>query len=159
LGAQAFGKAGVEKRIDVIATAIHGEMTVDDLAELDLAYAPPYSSANDPLNIIGFVAGNDISGYSPIISATESWDLIQKNLVQVIDVRTLAEFEAGHLAAAIHIPVDELRDRISELDPKIDYLVHCAVGYRGHLALRILKELGFQKVRNITGGWSSLSLV
>jgi NADPH-dependent 2,4-dienoyl-CoA reductase/sulfur reductase-like enzyme/rhodanese-related sulfurtransferase len=156
LGAQAFGKEGVEKRIDVLATALHGRMTVADLAELDLAYAPPYSSANDPVNMAAFVAGNDLSGFSPILTAEEAAARYDSETGVILDVRNLGEFEKGHARGAVHIPVDELRLRIGELAKDKNIFVYCAVGFRGHLAVRILKEHGFNSVWNITGGYVSI---
>ncbi len=158
-GAQAFGHAGVEKRIDVLATALHGKMTVDDLAELDLAYAPPYSSANDPLNLVAFVAGNDLSGFSPAVTAAQAKaELASPQPPLVLDVRTAGEWSKGHLAGALHVPVDEVRPRLAEIPRDRRLLVHCRVGFRGHLALRILKDSGYADVANITGGWLSLGL-
>jgi NADPH-dependent 2,4-dienoyl-CoA reductase/sulfur reductase-like enzyme/rhodanese-related sulfurtransferase len=157
LGAQAFGKAGVDKRIDVVATALHGKMTVDDLAELDLAYAPPYSSANDPLNLVAFVAGNDRAGFSPLVTAAAlREELASATPPVVLDVRTEKEWKAGHVRGALHVPVDELRARVGTLPRGRRIAVHCRSGFRAHLALRTLKELGFEDVVNVTGG--SLSM-
>jgi NADPH-dependent 2,4-dienoyl-CoA reductase/sulfur reductase-like enzyme/rhodanese-related sulfurtransferase len=159
LGAQAFGHAGVEKRIDVVATALLGGLTVHDLAELDLAYAPPYSSANDPLNLAAFVAENDLSGFSPVVTAAElARELASTSPPIVLDVRTPAEWATGHVKDALHIPVDALRSRLGELPRDRRIVVHCRVGFRGHLALRILKESGFGDVANLTGGWLSMEL-
>jgi hypothetical protein len=110
LGAQAFGRAGVDKRIDVIATALAGKLTLQDLAELDLAYAPPYSTANDPVNLAAFIGLNDLSGFSPLVSAAElKAELAKAEPPLVLDVRTLREYEMSHLDGAMHIPVDDLR--------------------------------------------------
>ena len=154
LGAQAFGRAGVDKRIDVLATALLGKMTLHDLAELDLAYAPPYSTANDPINLAAFIGLNDISGFSPLVSAAEvKSELAQPKTPIVIDVRTLGENEAGHLTGAVHIPVDDLRFEADRLPKNRRILVHCKSGFRAHLAVRILKQKGFADVANITGGY------
>ena len=158
LGGQAFGHAGVEKRIDVLATALHGQMTVDDLAELDLAYAPPYSSANDPLNLAAFIAGNDLSGFSPLVSAAGLGKLLATQAPLLLDVRTDRERQAGHLEGDVHIPVDDLRARLGELPRDRPIAIYCRSGFRGHLATRTLKESGFSQVVNITGGWLSLQL-
>lgn len=158
LGGQAFGHAGVEKRIDVLATALHGQMTVDDLAELDLAYAPPYSSANDPLNLAAFIAGNDLSGYAPLVSAGGLGALLAAQAPLLLDVRTDREHQQGHLQGDVHIPIDDLRARLAELPRDRPIAVYCRSGFRGHLATRILKEHGFSAVVNITGGWQSLQL-
>ncbi len=157
LGAQAFGKAGVDKRIDVAATALHGKMTLADLAELDLAYAPPYSSANDPLNLVAFVAENDRTGFSPVVTAAAlRAELASEKPPVVLDVRTENEWRRGHVRGAVHLPVDELRARAQELPRGRRIAVHCRSGFRGHLALRTLRALGFEDVVNVTGG--SLSM-
>jgi NADPH-dependent 2,4-dienoyl-CoA reductase/sulfur reductase-like enzyme/rhodanese-related sulfurtransferase len=156
LGAQGFGRAGVEKRMDVLATALHGQFTLADLAELDLAYAPPYSSANDPVNLAAFIGLNDISGFSPLITPNELKAELSKGEAIVLDVRKDAEFAHSHLRGARHIPLDDLRERLDELPQDRRILVHCRSGFRGHLAVRILKEHGFHEVANVTGGAVSL---
>ena len=157
LGAQAFGGAGVDKRIDVLATALAGKMTLDDLAELDLAYAPPYSTANDPINLAAFIGQNDLSGFSPLVSAAElKVELAKPDPPVVLDVRTLGEYEASHLADAVHIPVDDLRFEVDRLPKNRRILVHCRSGFRAHLAVRILKQRGFTDVANVTGGHLSM---
>ena len=157
LGAQAFGGAGVDKRIDVLATALAGKLTLHDLAELDLAYAPPYSTANDPINLAAFIGLNDVSGFSPLVSAAElKAELSQPEPPIVLDVRTLGEYEASHLAGAVHIPVDDLRFESDRLPKNRRILVHCRSGFRAHLALRILKQKGFADVANVTGGYLSM---
>ncbi len=161
LGAQAFGEEGVEKRIDVLATALAGKMTLQDIAELDLAYAPPFSSANDPVNIAAFVGLNDLSGFSPTCTASEAKRLIgaapDSPAPVFLDVRTLNEFETAHVRGALHVPVDDLRFRLDEVPRDRPVIVYCRSGFRAHLALRILKENGFQDVKNITGGWMSMT--
>lgn len=157
LGAQAFGPAGVDKRIDVIATAMQAGMTLDGLAELDLAYAPPYSSANDPVNLIGFIAQNDVSGASPLVTAAGlKAELASATPPVVLDVRNPGEWKAGHLKGALLIPVDSLRERIAEVPRGRRILVHCRSGFRAHLALRILRAHGHADVANVTGGWLSM---
>jgi len=157
LGAQAFGHGGVEKRIDVIATALHGKMTLEDLAELDLAYAPPYSAANDPVNVAAFVGLNDISGFSPLATAAELKDaLASRSPPLVLDVRSAAEFQRSHLRGALNIPLDDLRTWWETLARDRRIFVHCRSGFRAHLALRILKERGFHEVVNVTGGYLSM---
>ena len=149
LGAQAVGQDGVDKRIDVIATALALGGTVSDLAGLDLAYAPPYGSAKDPIHQAAFTATNQLAGIEEFIDADA--DLAS---YQVVDVRTPGECEKVPLAGvphAINIPVDELRDRVSELDSGRPTVVSCAVGMRGHVAARILKQDGFD-VKNLSGG-------
>ncbi len=160
LGAQAFGEAGVEKRIDAAAVALQGRLTLHDLAEVDFAYAPPYGSANDPLNVAAFVGENDLSGYGPLVSAAELRRLLAGPAADrpvVLDVRNLGEFEAGHLAGARNIPVDELRFRLDEVPRDRPIVVHCKTSFRSHLALRILKENGWKDVRNLTGSWVAIN--
>jgi NADPH-dependent 2,4-dienoyl-CoA reductase/sulfur reductase-like enzyme/rhodanese-related sulfurtransferase len=157
LGAQAFGPAGVDKRIDVFATALAGKLTLHDLAELDLAYAPPYSTANDPINLAAFIGINDLSGFSPLVTAAElKAELATPKPPLVLDVRTLGEYEASHLAGAVHIPVDDLRFELDRLPKDRRIVVHCRSGFRGHLAVRILKQHGFADVANVTGGHMSM---
>jgi NADPH-dependent 2,4-dienoyl-CoA reductase/sulfur reductase-like enzyme/rhodanese-related sulfurtransferase len=159
LGAQAFGHAGVEKRIDVLATALHGKLTVHDLAELDLAYAPPYSSANDPINLAGFIAENDLSGFSPLVTAAQlKAELAGPNPPLVVDVRTLGEWSQGHLQGAQHLTVDDVRWELAQLPRDRRIVLYCRSGFRAHLALRILKESGCRDVANVTGGWLSIEL-
>jgi NADPH-dependent 2,4-dienoyl-CoA reductase/sulfur reductase-like enzyme/rhodanese-related sulfurtransferase len=160
LGAQAFGDAGVEKRIDAAAVALQGRLTLHDLAEVDLAYAPPYGSANDPLNVAAFVGENDLSGYSPLASAIELQRLLAGPAADrpvVLDVRNLNEFEAGHLVGALNIPMDELRFRLDEVPRGRPIVVHCRSGFRSHLALRILKENRWTDVRNLSGSWVAIT--
>lgn len=153
-GAQAIGVDGVDKRIDVIATAIQSGLRVNDLAELELAYAPPYSSAKDPVNIAGYVASNVRNGTHEIIGWRELQEKIQTapSEFQLIDVRTAEEFAIGSLPTARNIPLDTIRNRLSELDKDKNSIVFCQVGMRGYLAYRILKQSGFHHVRNLTGG-------
>jgi len=157
LGAQAFGPAGVDKRIDVLATALAGKLTLHDLAELDLAYAPPYSTANDPINLAAFIGINDLSGFSPLVSAAElKAELATPKPPLVLDVRTLGEYEASHLVGAVHLPVDDLRFELDHLPKDRRIVVHCRSGFRAHLAVRILKQHGFADVANVTGGHMSM---
>jgi rhodanese-related sulfurtransferase len=149
LGAQIVGGSGVDKRIDVIATAMHFGGTVRDLSGLDLAYAPPYGSAKDPIHIAAFVACNELDGLAPLCPASAS--LKGK---AVVDVRTDEEVENAPLVGVdevIHIPLDELRERLGELDRSKPLVVSCGVGARGHIATRILKQHGFN-VQNLSGG-------
>ncbi len=152
LGGQAWGEEGVEKRIDVLAAALQGELTLHDLAELDLAYAPPYSSANDPVNIAAFAGINDVTGFAPLVTAAELKVLLAAKGALVLDVRNLGERETLHIEGSLHVPLDELRFRLDEVPRDRPIVVHCRSGYRSHLALRILKNNGFSDVRNLTGG-------
>ncbi|MBS5823975.1 MAG: FAD-dependent oxidoreductase [Clostridium argentinense] len=153
LGAQAVGYDGVEKRIDVIATVIRLGGTVYDLTELELSYAPPYSSAKDPVNFAGYVAENILSGKSQVVLPREI-DGRDREKVVLIDVRSKIERDNGHIDGSIHIDVNELRDKISGLDKSKEYWIHCAVGLRAYIAERILKSYGFN-AKNVTGGYRS----
>lgn len=152
LGAQAIGEVGVEKRIDVIATAIAAKMTVRDLQELELSYAPPFSSAKDPINMAGYVASNILDGIEAV-SVMEIDDIVEKG-GYLIDVRTVGEFMAGSMPGAVNIPLDELRDRLDEIPKDKDIYINCQVGLRGYLAVRILKNNGINAV-NVDGGYKS----
>lgn len=154
LGAQAVGADGVDKRIDVIATAIHAGLSVDDLADLELAYAPPFSSAKDPVNIAGYVAGNVLRDEHKVIS----WDELQARdpgSVQLIDVRTAEEFELGSIPGARHIDLNELRERLDEVTRDKPVVLFCQVGLRGYLAWRILQQAGFSEIFNLSGGYKT----
>ncbi|HOX19129.1 MAG TPA: FAD-dependent oxidoreductase, partial [Spirochaetales bacterium] len=157
LGAQAFGRDGIEKRIDVVATALLGGLTVDDLSELDLSYAPPYGSANDPLNMAAFAAMNELSAFSPLALPREALEAVAKGEGAIVDVRGYGEWSKGHAENAIHLPLDELRDRLSELPKDRTLYLVSKGGYESHVALRQLVQNGFGKVRNVTGGWTFLS--
>lgn len=152
LGAQAVGGAGVDKRIDVIAMAIQAGMTVYDLEEAELAYAPQFGSAKDPVNMAGFVAGGLLRGDHPQVDLEEALSQFQQGQVSLIDVRSPGEFAKGSIPGAVNIPVDELRGRLSEIAKDRDVAVFCQVGQRGYLATRILLQAGYQ-VRNIGGGY------
>lgn len=150
LGAQIVGRNGVDKRIDVIATAMTAGIKADELADLELAYAPPFSSAKDPVNMLGYIAENIASGSCDVVDSEELPSLVAAGW-QVIDVRTTGEFAQGAIDGARNIPVDELREHLADLGD--DHLVvYCAVGQRGHTAAALLSELGKQ-VRNLDGGY------
>lgn len=150
LGAQIIGSDGVDKRIDVLSTAIRAGLTVYDLEELELAYAPPFSSAKDPVNMAGYVASNILKGDHPVIYWDEIDDLTDEQVI--VDVRTGAEYGQGAIPGAWNIPLDTLRDRIDELPRDKEIIIYCRVGLRGYLAARILMQNGF-KVRNLSGGY------
>ncbi len=156
LGAQIIGYEGVDKRIDVIATAIRAGMTVYDLEELELAYAPPYSSAKDPVNIAGFTASNILKGDSEIFHWNEV-DSIDRSKSVLIDVRTEMEAELGSIDGSVNIPLDDLRKRLNELPKEKEILLFCQVGLRGYIAYRILKQKGY-RVRNLSGGYKTYQL-
>ena len=150
LGAQAVGVAGVDKRIDVIAVAQRAGLTVFDLEELELCYAPPFGSAKDPVNMAGFVAANVLRGD---VALWEPEELATLNPEQMlVDVRTFDEFKLGSIPGATCMPVDELRDRVEDLPRDKELLVFCQVGLRGYVAARQLTQLGF-RVRNLSGGY------
>ena len=152
LGAQAVGKAGVDKRIDVLAMAIQAGLTVFDLEESELCYAPPYGSAKDPVNMAGFVAANKIRGQHPQVSPENiAWDHF------LLDVRTSSEFARGHIVGAINVPLDELRSHLSDLPVDRPILAYCQGGLRGYLAARILLQKGFA-VTNLAGGFESYKM-
>jgi rhodanese-related sulfurtransferase len=158
LGAQAAGGEGVDKRIDVLATAIHARFAVDDLEELDLAYAPPFASARDTEVMAGFVATNSWRESGPTISPAELLEGLAEKPVQVLDVRSPAEHAAGRLDGALNIPVDDLRYRLDEV-PHGPLVVICASGLRSYVAQQILLRHGWDDVRNLTGGWNMLERV
>ena len=158
LGAQIIGEKGVDKRIDVLATALFAKMKVTDLENLDLAYAPQFSSAKDPVIMAGFVASNVMRHESQTISCEILQQKIsQKENIQIVDVRNSQEHASGYLPQSLLIPIDELRERIHELDPAKETIVYCKVGLRGYLGARILEQNGFKKVFNLTGGLLSCS--
>jgi NADPH-dependent 2,4-dienoyl-CoA reductase/sulfur reductase-like enzyme/rhodanese-related sulfurtransferase len=156
LGAQAVGKDGVDKRIDVLATAIRAGMTVYDLEELELAYAPPFGSAKDPVNMAGYVASNIMRRDVETVNWRDL-EAMDKNEYALLDLRNKKEIEkSGRLPDALHVPVNDLRDRLSELDRDKTYIVYCAVGQRAYYAFRILAQHGF-KAKNLSGGFATWS--
>jgi rhodanese-related sulfurtransferase len=157
LGAQAVGGAGVDKRIDVLAVAIQTGMTVYDLEEMELAYAPQYGSAKDPVNMAGFVAAGLLRGDHPQLDVTELLATPEGSRPFLLDVRTPGEFAAGHIPGAVNIPVDELRGRMHELPKDRDIAVYCQVGQRGYLATRLLLQAGL-RARNVSGGYTTYRL-
>lgn len=156
LGAQIVGFNGVGKRIEMLAQVIQRGGTVHDLAELEHAYAPPYSSAKDPVNMAGFVAENILNKKSRIIQWRELAELPADTIR--IDVRTHDEYKLGTIPGFINIPVDELREHLDELPKEKPIVVTCAVGLRGYLAYRILVQNGFKHVRNLSGGYKTWSV-
>ncbi len=155
LGAQAVGGAGVDKRIDVLAVAIQAGMTVYDLEEMELCYAPQFGSAKDPVNMAGFVAAGLLRGDHP----QSDWETVaaRPDAWYLLDVRTSQEYAAGHVPNAVNIPVDELRSRLSEIPRERRIAAYCQVGQRGYLAARILAQKGFDVV-NLGGGYTTYRL-
>jgi len=154
LGGQIVGMEGVDKRIDVLATAIRGAMTVYDLEELELAYAPPYSSAKDPVNIAGFVAANILKGDIEIINWNQIGNLDRDRDI-LIDLRNTDELDtSGVIKGALHIPLNDLRKRLPELDKEKDYIPFCAYGLRSYIGHRILVQNGFRS-KSLSGGYKT----
>lgn len=152
LGAQAVGAAGADKRIDVIATAMRAGLKAPDLIDLELAYAPPFGSAKDPINQLGYVAENRLSG----LSASADWSEVEALVAagwRLVDVRTPEEYASGHLPGAINVPVDELRGRLDEVAGQ-RWIVNCQVGKRAHVAAQLLAAHGIE-ARNLDGGWQT----
>jgi len=160
LGAQAVGSDGVDKRIDVLATAIQAGMTIEDLEGLDLCYAPPFGSAKDLQVLTGFAAANACRGIMPTITPAEVLaKLAAGESIRVLDVRMQKEWDAGHLEQAVHIPLDELRDRLDEVPADGPLAVHCAAGYRSYVAQQILLHSGRSEVYNVVGGYTVIECV
>ncbi|MBY5035243.1 FAD-dependent oxidoreductase [Streptococcus gallolyticus] len=156
-GAQAIGQKGVDKRIDILATAIKAGLTIFDLPELEFTYAPPFGSAKDPVNMAGYAAMNLAEGLSDSIQ----WYQLEEELAKgkiLLDVRNPSEIARGHFKDYLAIPLDQLRDRLSELDPAQDYIVSCHSGLRSYLAERLLKQAGF-KVQNLDGAYQLFNTV
>ena len=158
LGAQIIGYEGVDKRIDVLATAIRAHMDARDLKDLDLAYAPPYSSAKDPVNMAGYIIENLSEGVTRHYSLEDLESLPRDGSITLLDTRTPGEYARGHVDGFINIPVDDLRDHIQELDPEKPVYVMCQSGLRSYIASRILEGYGF-KTFNFPGGYRYYEIV
>lgn len=158
LGAQVIGKAGADKRIDVIATAMKARMTIRDLSELELAYAPPFGSAKDPINLAGMAGTNVFDGLTEQVQ----WHQVEALSAAgacLIDVRTKREYDSGHIEGCLHIPLPELRNRLSEIPQEKDIVTYCQSGQRSYMAYRMLRQKRF-RVKNLSGGyltWNSMS--
>jgi rhodanese-related sulfurtransferase len=152
LGAQIVGGHGVDKRIDVIATAMAAGFTASRLADLELAYAPPFSSAKDPVNLLGYMAENVLSGDCEVVPAGEVGGLLLDGW-QLVDVRSPAEHYAGAIPGSRNVPLDDLRGYCDQLGSG-PFVVYCEVGQRGHTATALLHELGI-KARNLDGGYQT----
>ena len=151
-GVQALGQEGVDKRIDVIATAIKGNLTIYDLQEIEVAYAPPYNSAKDPVNILGYVAENMLNDDVRFINYDQLDDYLSAENAILIDVRTKTEFENGAIPNAINMDVDTFRDNLDFFDKNKKYVIYCQIGLRGYLAQRILRNHNIYSV-NLNGGY------
>ena len=156
-GVQAIGGDGVDKRVDVLAAAMYAKMKITDLKNIDFAYAPPFSSAKDPVNMVGYVAENKIKGMTDGVTWLEIQELASKG-AYILDIRENPEVTVNYLQGSVHIPLTELRSRLSELPKEETIYVYCQVGTRGYTAERILKQHGF-KVKNLEGGFKSFSCV
>jgi rhodanese-related sulfurtransferase len=155
LGSQIVGREGVDKRTDILATAMKAGMTVYDLEELELAYAPPYSSAKDPVNIAGFAAANILKGDVEQILWNDLPGLDRKKEI-LIDLRNPGELDReGYMPGSLHIPLPQLRRRLAELKEGKKYVTFCAAGLRSYIGYRILKQKGFQ-VKSLAGGFGLL---
>jgi rhodanese-related sulfurtransferase len=153
ISAQAVGKAGVEKRIDVISMAIQKKSTVFDLEEAELCYAPQFGSAKDPVNIAGMIAANVVRKDVTLAH----WEDVAETEALIIDVRSPEEYRRGHLEGAPNFPLDDLRRRMSELPKTKELWTYCFVGQRSYYAARALNQFGF-KVKNISGGYKTYQL-
>lgn len=152
LGAQVLGQEGADKRCDVLAAAIRAQMTAVDLTELELCYAPPFSSAKDPVNMAGFMIENLLTGKVKQFRWSDVEHVLQNENAVLLDVRSLPEYQAGHIDGAVHIPLDQLRERIAELPADKTVYVHCQSGLRSYIACRILSQRGFD-CYNLSGGY------
>lgn len=159
LGAEMLGEFGVDKRVDVLATAIYAKLTIHDLPNLDLAYAPPFSPAKDPVIVAGYVAENSMKGHFTTLSvqdAERNLEAMNVETYTLLDVRNPSELhKAGWIESSLNIPLDELRDRLDELDSEKPVYVYCAKGLRGYLASTILYHNGFTAIHNIAGGFTA----
>lgn len=158
LGAQIVGFDGVDKRIDILATAIRHRMSVHDLQELELSYAPPFSSAKDPVNMAGYVGSNVLNGDVEVAYWQEAMQADPKETF-LLDVREPFEYEQGHIPNAVNIPLGQLRNRHNELPKDKEIIVNCQVGLRSYIGVRILMQNGFNRVRNLSGGYKTYRAV
>ena len=156
LGAQAAGRDGTDKRIDVLAACIRLGGTVSDLTQLELAYAPPFNTAKDPVNFAGYMAENQMDDMVELVGWQEIPQLSPEEY-QLIDVRTPAEMAEGKIPGSILIPVDEIRQHLDQVDPKRTAVLYCKAGLRSYIAARILSQNGF-RVKSITGGFTTYKI-
>ena len=155
LGAQVIGKDGVDKRIDVLATAIKAGMYIRDLAELELAYAPPFGSAKDAINLVGMTGTNVLEGQLEQVHWHQVQSLLDEG-VCLLDVRSKSEYNRGHIEGSLHIPLPELRSRLAELPAAKRIVTYCQSGQRSYIAYRLLRQKGFT-VQNLSGGFLTYS--
>ena len=157
LGAQIIGMQGVDKRVEMIAQIIRHKGTVEDLCETEQAYAPPFASAKDPVNMAGFVAENILHDRYRIIQWNE-WQKHDKSGTLLLDVRTPEEFRMGHLPEAVNLEVDYLRENLNQLPKDKEIVIYCAIGLRAYIAYRILTQHGFTNIRSISGGYRTYQM-
>ncbi len=156
LGFQALGRSGVDKKVDIISTAIKGNLKIRDLANLDLGYQPAYGIVKDPINILGMISENQANGEVEFIDIAEFKEKIESNgNITVLDVRTKREYEKGHIEGSLWIYINELRDSLEKLNKNSQIIIYCATSYRAYLALRILKNKGFKDVKVLKGSYLS----
>jgi len=156
LGFQAIGRSGVDKRVDVVSTAMAGNLRIWELADLDLGYHPAYGSARDPINMLGLIAGNLKKGEIDFLSVDRLKEKIRKvENITILDVRTKKEYDEGHIDGAVLIHIDDLRKNIDKLDAKSQIIIYCETGYRAYQGFRILKNLGFKNVKVLNGSYLS----
>ncbi len=156
LGFQAIGRSGVDKRTDVVSTAIRGDLKIWELAELDLGYHPAYGSARDPVNILGMIAGNLKKGDVVTLSVEKLKEKIKnKENITILDVRTGEEYERGHIDGAVNIYLDDLRKNLDKLDAGNEIIIYCRSGYRAYQSFRILKNMGFKNIKILNGSYLS----
>jgi rhodanese-related sulfurtransferase len=144
------GQKGVDKRIDVIAMAVQTKATVFDLEQAELCYSPPFGSAKDPVNMVGFIAANALRGLTQPVHPDDV-----PESATLLDVRTVPEFDCGALPGALHVPLEELRERLDEIPRDRPVIAYCKVGLRGYLAERVLRQNGFAKPGNLSGGYTT----
>jgi rhodanese-related sulfurtransferase len=154
-GGQAVGNRGVDKKLDVFSSIISLGGTIEDLAGFEQSYAPPFNSAKDTLNMLGFIALNEMDGIEKLIDYKEALKRVNDGAL-MLDVRNPQEWDAGHMDGALLIPHSELRYNLDKLPKDKEIVITCAIGLRGHIAYRILAQNGFTKISNLTGGWKTL---
>jgi len=156
LGFQAIGRSGVDKRTDVVSTAIKGDLKIWELADLDLGYHPAYGSTRDSVNILGMIAGNLKKGEVFTLSVEKLKEKIKnKENITILDVRTIEEYERGHIDGAVHIYIDDLRKNLDKLDAGSEIIIYCRSGYRAYQSFRILKNMGFKNIKLLNGSYLS----
>jgi rhodanese-related sulfurtransferase len=155
IGAQAIGRGNVDKRIDVISTAMRAKATIDHLTDLELCYAPPFGSARDVVNMAGFVASNILHGTFKQVHVDKVRELLEDD-AYIIDVRELEEWHTAHIIGSKHIPLSELRERLNEIPKNKSIYLHCRSGQRSYNAVMALQNLGYTDVYNISGGFMEL---